>query len=714
MRGSRTGTMSLSKTLHGACMAGGLTLALASGSLAGLAALPTSASAATPIALDAPDNGNPPLLAYDPVSGTTYVAWSAPHNQNEGNGVDLCVLPASASGCEGGSPVLLTDTDTAALGTNSSNTIGLGGLVVLPGSGEVVVLGTPVETGTVAWASPPDGSAFLTGDGGLQNGGDFISPVSLFYTTNNAVAINSTDVGIFDSYDHSYSYFSDSPFAGPETPSSLPSNMGNANNGGQFDDQGDTQGPVIAAEPAPPPATAGTYIVVGAGANVSSNEKTPSGCINDAATGYGVDVGTTGSPGTLNSQGLQPKGFGLLACSAEDPTLASGGQDGIGVLEEEGSAISGAGSDWQMAYRPFIATATGGSFGAPVELSDITGEVLDGVDAVDVSDDNSTGVYALWEDGNAVLDYSPNGGATWDGPVASPIPYTAHGEIAGVDGGTALIAYDENPGTGNQVFLEPVNYQALAAAANTGPPTPGPSPAATTLTTTQTSGTTTGASIEVPAGTVGETDQATLAGTNAAAATGTVNYSLYGNPGCTGTPVFSASGTVAAGRATATVGISSGLASGTYYWKAAYSGDALNDPSTSACGSEVLTVAGPPKASESATSTESTVSVNVTCASFPCTITMTLTAPETVVVHAARVAKKKKSKSKTIVLAKGTFTISGPKKLTLRLSKIGKQVFAAHHGRLKASLLLSEKLDGHTLQNTTTLEITPAKPKHKK
>jgi hypothetical protein len=706
MRSRRTDTISLSKTLRGARLVGGLTLTLAGGALAGVAVLPTSALATpAPIALDAPDNGAPPLVAYSPTDGYTYVAWSAPDSQNGGNGVDLCVLPPHVIGCESGSPVLLTDTNTGALGTNSSNTVGLGGLVVLPGSGEVVVLGTPVETGTVAWASPPGGAAFLTSGGGLQDGGNFISPVSLFYTTNNAVALSSTDVGIFDSYDHFYSYFSDSPFAGPESPSTLPSNTGNANNGGQFDDQGDTQGPVIAAEPAPPPAAAGTYIVVGAGANVSSNETTPTGCINDAATGYGVDVGTTGASGTLNHQGLQPSGFGLLACSAEDPTLASGGTDGIGVLEEEGSAISGAGSDWQMAYRPFNATATGGSFGAPVELSDITGEVLDGVDAVDVSDDSGTGVYAFWEDGNTVLDYSANGGGTWGGPVLTPIPYTAHGVITGIGGGAAEIAYVNNPGTGNQVFLQLVDYQELLIKP-------------TAISTVQRSGTTSGANITIPAGTVGESDTATITGTNAASASGTVDFALYNNSSCSGTPTFAGAAEAANGTATITDDSSTGLPPGSYYWEAAYAGNATNLPSSSPCGSEVLTVTAATTTGstgkgatigEGATSTSSTVTVTITCPSA-CTVTITIEIPT------ASAARKSKKKPKPLTLATGKFTLpkGGTEKLTLHLTKTGKKVFAAHHGRLKASLLLSEKIDGHTILISKTIKIRPAAKKHKK
>ena len=674
-----------------------LLLALTACALGGIAVLPAATLAvAPPIALDAPDNGYSPQIAYDPSTQTTYVAWSNP----AGTGIDLCIVPAGASACSGGGPVLLTDSHFTGAATPV-----IGGLLVLPG-GEAVVIGATAQggVGSLAWASPAGGAAFLSGNNGLENGGEPISPVSLYYTTNNAVAINSTDVGIFDSYDHFYSYFSDSPFAGPETPSSLPSNTGNANNGGQFDDQGDTEGPVVAAEPAPAPAPAGTYIVVGAGANVGSNETTPPGCINYAATGYGVDVGTSGHSGTLNSQGLQPKGFGLLACSAEDPTLASGGTDGIGVLEEEGSAISGAGSDWQMDYRPFIATATGGSFGAPVELSDITNEVLDGVDAVDVSDDSGTGVYAFWEDGKGVLDYSPNGGASWGGPVVSPIPYTAHGVIAGIGNGTAEIAYDENPGTGTQVFLQIVNYQELAT----------PVPAADTLTTTQTSGSSTGPSITLPAGTVGETDRATLAGANAASATGTVTYGLFSSSSCAAATKVFAGGTsaVSAGVAAPSAPVTTALAQGTYYWEAAYSGDAHNDASASACGSEVLTVTPATTIGGGGSSTGTSITITITCEVVPCTVTVTITITESGKAAAAR----KKHHTKTITLATGKFTITskGTHKLTVHLTKAGKHYLSAHHGRGSAKLLLSDRTNGATFLTTRTLEITPAKHKHKK
>jgi hypothetical protein len=90
------------------------------------------------------------------------------------------------------------------------------------------------------------------------------------------------------------------------------------------------------------------------------------------------------------------------------------------------------------------------------------------------------------------------------------------------------------------------------------------------------------------------TDQATIAGTNAASASGTVTYTVYSDAACT-KPV--APGTAQAittpGKppASAPTALST---PGTYYWLASYSGDGLNSPSASACGSEIETVVAPP------------------------------------------------------------------------------------------------------------------------
>jgi hypothetical protein len=408
--------------------------------LCALAITAQGAWANKPIALDAPGNGTAPQLAFDHSTGTAYVAWSPPSSQNQGNGVDLCVLPAGATKCKNGVQ-LLTDPVYKGFGA-----LGLAGVVVLPG-GEAVVLGAAVAgpSGTVSWASAPGGSGFFAAAHGLQNGGALISPVSLFYSVGNAVPLSRTDVGLLDDY---FNFFSDSPFAGPE------SGQAHTNPGGLYPRKAlETNGPEIAAQPG---SASGTEVVVGVGDNYAS-PSIPPGCANNEDTGYGVSVGTLGPAGTLNSKGL-PK-YQLLACSAETPVLAHGGRDGIGVLEQEGNGFAGKGSTYTMDYRPFIATSSGGHFGSPVQLQNITKLTLGGASGLDVSDDSATGVYASWLDYNGLtLDFSPNGGKKWDGPVA--LPPGAGGApqgdpvIAGVGRGQVLVAYDIRVTGGDRVFLE--------------------------------------------------------------------------------------------------------------------------------------------------------------------------------------------------------------------------------------------------------------------
>ncbi|MFZ1924920.1 MAG: hypothetical protein WAU42_02135, partial [Solirubrobacteraceae bacterium] len=241
-------------------------------------------------------------------------------------------------------------------------------------------------------------------------------------------------------------------------------------------------------------------------------------------------------------------------------------------------------------------------------------------------------------------------------------------------------------------------------------------PAADTLTTSQTSGTTTGASITIAAGTVGETDRATVSGVNAAIATGTVTYDIFSNPTCTASSKVFSGGTVgvAAGVAAPSAAVTTTLAQGTYYWEAAYSGDAHNVASASACGSEVLTVVPASSIESKGTSTSTTVTLTITCASTPCTVTITITIPESS--GKAAVARKKKAKRpKILTLATGKFTITtaGAHKLTLRLTKDGKRLFARDHGRLKAKVLVAEKTTGGLETTTRTVSFTPAKSKHK-
>jgi len=458
---------------------GGLVAVLASLIAVGAVALAASVASAAPLTLDAPDNGTgaAPLIAYDPSIKTTYVAWADPVE----SAIDLCILTEGASACEGGTPVLLEDS----LFTGD-NFPGPGGLVVLPG-GEVAVIGKTGNDGSIAWISPPGGAAFTSKGQGLQNGGEPISPVDLYYTSGNAVALSSTDVALLDDYGD---YFSDTSLTSL-SPAILKPNSNQTTPEGEFPRKAlGASGPEVAAEPAPPPAAAGTDVVVGVGDNFAGPPVALPGCLNQEGTGFGVSAGKVDGPsnaaGTLNAKGLP--GYNVLACSAETPVLAQGGAGGIGLVEQEGDGFDGAGSLYTVDFRPFIATSSGGAFGAPVELADVTHESLGGVGALDLAEDSGTGVYATWEDGQGlVYDYSSNGGISWEPPVVVPEPAAGGTQgnplIVGLGDGNLEITYTSNPGTGTQVFVEIVNYSALYQAENQPPsvkpapiPTPTPTP----------------------------------------------------------------------------------------------------------------------------------------------------------------------------------------------------------------------------------------------
>jgi hypothetical protein len=249
-------------------------------------------------------------------------------------------------------------------------------------------------------------------------------------------------------------------------------------------------------------------------------------------------------------------------------------------------------------------------------------------------------------------------------------------------------------------------------------PAPAPTPSADTLATSQTSGTSSGASISITAGTIGETDHATLAGTSAAAATGTVTYGLYSNSTCTAVAFNGGTEPVTGGAAGSSAPVTAALAPGTYYWRAAYSGDARNDASVSACGSEVLTVIPAVVIEGAAPSSGTSVTITVSCPSAePCTITVTVDATEiTIVVKKASAARKKVVHKKTITLATGKFTIPGKstKKLELKLTKAGKRLLKREHGHLKANVRISDKTPGGLELTMRTIAIHTVKPKHKK
>ena len=110
------------------------------------------------------------------------------------------------------------------------------------------------------------------------------------------------------------------------------------------------------------------------------------------------------------------------------------------------------------------------------------------------------------------------------------------------------------------------------------------------ITTSLSSGDVTGAKITVLFG-ASVTDQATLTGASPDAG-GSVTYTVYSDNACTQTIADAGSKPVVAGAAAPSDPVVF-PAAGTFYWQAAYSGDANNAPATSTCTDEVLTVTTP-------------------------------------------------------------------------------------------------------------------------
>ncbi|HTB50641.1 MAG TPA: Ig-like domain-containing protein [Solirubrobacteraceae bacterium] len=104
----------------------------------------------------------------------------------------------------------------------------------------------------------------------------------------------------------------------------------------------------------------------------------------------------------------------------------------------------------------------------------------------------------------------------------------------------------------------------------------------TTLVMKLRSGGTVGADVRVQdQGTVNAV--AALEGADANMARGTISWSIYSDSGCTDQVAWVRPRRLRGGKESGVVR----LPPGTYYWRAVYSGDAANSPSTSACGSSV-------------------------------------------------------------------------------------------------------------------------------
>jgi hypothetical protein len=590
-------------------------------------------------------------------AGNVYVAW----NRTSSGAADVPVFCKFALGSTCASPVSLT-----LPGPNGPADNGTSGNFPILGAGSTVYVVGPryVDGDTVVWTSTDGGATFGSG-AVIANGYDQTGPESVLLQGSNLL-IGGVNVGLsFDS----------TPLTGSAGQTFVFNNpgAGGVESGSLAVDQ--SGNPVEAYWNLSSPASLDYYYYNGSGS--MDSQANWSGPVS-------VGVGQT-------------------------PSLA-GGPGGLYLLSADGSVPSNAAEPTAVDVRSYSATSH--TFAAPVTL--LTNPVSGFDEGGGLATTPGGKVVAIWPDVTAggidVLDafVSTNGGAAFAGP--SPVATRASGyggqaSVATVDQGagvSGVIAFNDSSG------LELANL------------TPIPTP--TTIATSQTAGVTTGASITVPAGTIGEADRASVIGAQGSVATGTMSYGLFSSSSCTAASEVFHGGTaaVSAGLAGPSLAVTTALAPGTYYWEAAYSGDVLNVPAVSTCGSEVLRVVAAATAGGGGSSNGTTVTITVTCAVTPCTVTITITIdPPATAASAARVSadKKKKKKAKIVTLASGTFKIKkkGADKLAVKLTKAGKKYLSAHHGHVKgAKLLVATKVDGHLEKTSRSITITTSKHHKKK
>jgi hypothetical protein len=245
-------------------------------------------------------------------------------------------------------------------------------------------------------------------------------------------------------------------------------------------------------------------------------------------------------------------------------------------------------------------------------------------------------------------------------------------------------------------------------------------PQPTTLSTVQVYGMTRGASITVPGSASGEHDEAQLSGANAGSASGSFTFNLYRQAPtllqCRGTPVFTSTVGLLPieGGGTSSQPVPTQLAPGTYYWTVSYTGDSANQPTTSPCGAETLTVAAFRISPFGAFITAQSVTLNMGCIVLPCTVRITISLLAPLMASDAR--QKAKIKPPGITLARGKVTIRehGPHTVRLRLTAAGRKFAASHTGRVTVTAAVATAIHGHTRVVNQRLKIKIMKPSKRK
>ncbi len=122
---------------------------------------------------------------------------------------------------------------------------------------------------------------------------------------------------------------------------------------------------------------------------------------------------------------------------------------------------------------------------------------------------------------------------------------------------------------------------------------------------------------------------------------------------------------------------------------------------------EASDAVAPATVSPTTTSTARTVTASVACSELPCTVGAALTAPAALVSRAG-------AKPSAVTLGSGTVRIrqKGAKPLVVKLNQRGRRVLAAHHGKLRLNLAVTEKAARATVRSSRSVIVTVPKTVH--
>jgi hypothetical protein len=499
------------------------------------AAMPGAAGAVNSFTLDTnPASGAFAAVAVDS-AGTGYFAWE--HNGGSGPNVPMfCKVP------RGGTCANPTVLQTAPVGFGGVTEVDAAFPVL--GSGQTVYVVGPRFIGqdVVVWTSNDGGVTFLPPTATTQSGASegsnptdvLAAPLGGFYVSSHNPGLAFTSVP------------ASGPGKAPVTDLSPP--------GGTSNVIGDSTLGLASGGTTGNPVEAWSMFSSGQPSTINFRSYSGTGDPNSATNWTATSQVTTGKLSSL-----------------------AGGPSGLFLASQD---IDAAGHYTQVNVRKY----TGSGFGPPLTIQGDTS----GDNAGRIFQTPGGRVLVAWPgptrtDGVTPIrlyDSSNGGTFTRVGNIAEGTPFNAiYGasiRAAAADDGLGFVSFQEFGG-GN-TFLRVADLTPIKSAT-------------ATVTTLTTAGQAAAPKLTVGPGTP-ITDTATVlspAGTTATGAAGTVAYTVYSDAGCKTLVRTAGTTAVSGGKAAASLPIS--LPIGTWYYLAAYSGDAGNLASTSACGAEVVTVA---------------------------------------------------------------------------------------------------------------------------